>query len=76
MCGIVFKIKDRVRLRHVAQSQVEWMGIPWEDYHAGCIGRITYVGTSYCNVSVGGGPAWSIENIYLAPPCIFKKEAT
>ncbi len=52
------------------------MGIPTDLYHAGHIGRITFVGSNYCNVRVGNGAAWSIENIYLAPPCMFTKERT
>ena len=72
----MFKVGDKVRLKHISRATIEWMGVPWEDYHAGRIGKITYIGSSYCNIRVQNGPAWSIENEYLEPPCIFTKEMT
>lgn len=76
VCGIMFEIGGRVKLKHISTRQIELMGIPVDYYHAGHIGEIDYVGRGYCSVRVGGGPSWSIEKEYLLTKCMFGKEVT
>ena len=72
----MFKVGGIVRLRHIADSEIEGQGIWPEYWHIDRNAQIIYVADSYCGVKIGDDPIWNIDKKYLLKTgrCMFGKE--